>query len=209
MQFKWALFYICLLVLFGCSNPKPDHNSQESHNEVLILPDSLDNVQVKSKKVVLKSIKLGGKELEAPIVLPLKSPTVSKLKGNVNVLGQSQERKLGEPLLKKISPKLISNIKPELASLGTPQEIICQTANTSEKAFSNLKFYNQDNGLVSTIVQSMVFDRMGIKTYDVIEAMNTKWNSIFHHTIKLTPYFFKTENTIFAVRRTTLRVVLN
>ncbi|MBL7896340.1 MAG: SpoIIE family protein phosphatase [Bacteroidia bacterium] len=161
MQFKWALFYICLLVLFGCSNPKPDHDSQRSHNEVLILPDSLDNVKAKSKKVVLKSIKLGGKELEAPIVLPLKSPTVSKLKGNVNVLGPSQERKLGEPLLKKISPKLISNIKPGMATLGTPQEIICQTANTSEKAFSNLKFYNQDNGLVSTIVQSMVFDRMG------------------------------------------------
>ena len=87
MQFKRALFYICLLVLFGCSNPKLDHESQQSHNEVLILPDSLDNVQAKSKKVVLKSIKLGGKDLEAPIVLPLKSPAVSKLKVNVNVLG--------------------------------------------------------------------------------------------------------------------------
>ena len=71
-----------------------------------------------------------------------------------------------------------------------PSSMVAEAANLAENAQRdiNIAFMNE---------LAMVFERMGIRTFEVIEAMNTKWNALgFYpglvggHCIGVDPYYF-------------------
>jgi hypothetical protein len=71
---------------------------------------------------------------------------------SVNLIGKTPV-KVKEPVKRKIKPRIIM--------LGEPEKLTSYQAQTLENSLTNLKYFNQDQGLPATLIQCMCLDSYG------------------------------------------------